>query len=94
MRMGTDLRGISVTGGDFHFSGKNSIESLNSFYGDTVGLDLIEDAVLEFGTGSDVIINDIVSGSMLTRQQFGELQANDEARYPNNFDLHTVKYDD
>ena len=92
--MGTDMRGISVTGGDVHFLGKNLIESLNSFYGDTVGLDLIEDAVLEFDTGSDVIINDIVSGSMLTREQFDELQANDETPYPNNFDLCTVKYDD
>ena len=92
--MGTDLRGISVTGGDVHFLGKNSIESLNSFYGDTVGLDLIEDAVLEFDTGSDVIISNLVSASMLTEEQFDELQANDETPYPNNFDLCTVKYDD
>ena len=92
--MGTDLRGISVTGGDVHFLGKNSIEWLNSFYGDTVGLDLIEDAVLEFDTGSDVMISNLESASMLTQEQFDELEANGETPYPNNFDLCNVKYDD
>jgi len=92
--MGPDLRGISIAGGDAIVSGCNTMNDLDSFYGDTIGLDLMGDAELHFDAGSDITINDITSGSSLTKEQFDELEAIGKTPFPNNFDLCTVKYND
>merc|ERR1712154_33171 len=66
----------------------------DSFYGDTIGLDLMGDADLEFGADSDITMSYLTSGSLLTMEQFAELDASGKTPYPNNFDLCTVQYDD
>ena len=92
--MGADLRGMSIAGGDVLILGTNTIQSLDSFYGDAIGLDLIDNVVFEFDTGSDIVISDIVSASMLNESEYSDLEEEGKTPYPNNFDLCTVKYDD
>ena len=60
---GTDLRGVSVAGGDVVVSGKNRIRSLKSKNGDAIGLDLIGDAILEFADESDVKVSGVYSAA-------------------------------
>ena len=90
--MGTDLRGIVMAGGDALIIGHHSVEHLDSFYGDTIALDLRGDAVLDFDTGSDIKIGDISSGSKVTEAEYAALAQRGRTPYPNNFDLCTVLY--
>ena len=60
---GTDLRAVSVAGGDVYISGMNTIDSLNSSNGDVIGLDLIGDGILEFDDESDITVNNLRSAA-------------------------------
>jgi len=90
--MATDLRGISVTNGDALVIGRSSIASLHSFYGDTVGLDLIGDSVFEFDTGSELEIGDLRSATKVSEGEFARLKLEGRTPFPNNFDLCSVRY--
>ena len=92
--MGADLLEISIAGGDVLLLGANTIQSFNSFYGDAIGLDWIDNVVFTFDSGSDIIISDIVSASMLNESEYSDLEEEGKTPNTNNFDLCTVKYND
>jgi len=90
--MGTDVRGISVANGDALVIGRSSLDSLHSWYGDTVGLDLIGASVFEFDTGSDLEMSDLRSGTKVSAADFEQLTQDGRTPFPNNFDLCSVRY--
>jgi len=53
-----------------------------------------DDAVFEYDTGSDIEIDDLLSASMLSEEDYVELKEDGRTPYPNNFDLCSVRYAD
>merc|ERR1712130_302834 len=93
--MATDVRGIAITDGDINLIGSNNqIIRLESFYGDTIGLDLMGEALFEFDIGSNIYIRRIKSASKLKRSEYETLVDQNKTPYPNNFGLCTINIED
>ena len=90
--MGTDVRGLIISRGDVEIIGaENMIYGLNSFYGDIVGVDIINEAVVDFDVGSDIYVNHLISASRLTDADYQTLVAEGKTPYPNNFNMCSVE---
>ena len=82
--MQTDIRGISIIGSDVIMSDKNKIKDLVSFYGDVIGVDILEDSnVLLYKKPT---INKLSGGDKITKKILSQLTAKDLTPFPNNFD--------
>ncbi len=93
--MGTDIRGIAISRGDAEIIGtKSKIAKLNSYYGDTTGLDLMDGTIIDFDIGSDITIKNLKSASKLSQAQYQSLVDQGKTPYPNNFDLCTINIED
>ena len=93
--MSTDTKGIAITGGDAEIRGPlNTITAVNSHYGDTTALHVMDDALLYFDFGAAITIDDISAADELTESEYLMLSLSEETPFPNNFDLCTVLYSD
>jgi len=93
--MGTDVRGLIISRGDVEIIGaENSVSGLNSFYGDIVGVDIINGAIVDYDIGSDIAVSDLVSASQLTDAEYQELIDLGKSPLPNNFDKCSVEVED
>ena len=85
--MSTDMRGISVTGGDVLVDGKkNVIKNLVSSFGDVAGFDLMEDSILEFEEDSEIRIRRLTSADKVDQDLYKMLIRINKTPYPNNFE--------
>lgn len=93
--MHSDMRGISVVGGDVVLDGKrNLIASLSSHHGDVAGLDLMENGLFEVEEGAALLIEDLQSGSEMTEKVYAKLVSINKTPYPNNFDVCSIHLQD
>merc|ERR1712087_169616 len=85
--MGTDTVAFSMYSGSADFIGYNSIESIYSDFGSSMGMWLMDDAHVEFEDDAqlDMTANTILSGQSLTEPTFRKLMADNKYPYPNNF---------
>ena len=89
--MGTDIRGIAISRGDVEIIGNQSlIANLDSYYGDTVGLDIFNGAIVDYDTKSDITVYNLISGSQLTICDYIRLINDNKTPFPNNFDSCTI----
>merc|ERR1712241_885441 len=89
--MGTDVRGLLISRGDVQVSSVNTISGLESLYGDVVGIDIINEAIVDFDDESDIIVRDLISTSALTSAQYIKLVDRNKTPYPNNFGTCTIE---
>ncbi len=94
--MSTDMRGISIVDGDVIVHRHNIIEDLESWYGDAVAIDLLEDTIFEFDDDAvaDLEIDDIKGGTKMTMDLYRYLQSVDRTPFPNNFEECNIKIAD
>ena len=93
--MGTDMRGISMFGGDAFVEGKNNaIQNLQSHFGDAAGIDLMGDAVLEYAQNSSLKIRKIISAVGMNEHLLTNLLSMNKSPYPNNFAMHYINVQD
>ena len=93
--MGTDVRGIAISRGDVEIIGdKSKVSRMQSFYGDTTGIDIFNDATVDFDVGGDIEIKNLRSASRLTQSEYNALVAAGKTPFPNNFDLCTINIED
>ena len=86
--MNTDMRGISVTGGDVLVDGTmNLMRNLVSSFGDVAGFDLMEDSILEFEEDSEIRIKDLTSAVKVDEDLYKMLRRIHKTPYPNNFEM-------
>eukprot|EP01083_Nonionella_stella_P235151 827155_1 len=83
--MNTDVRAISITGGDVLMDGSNAIHDIRSCYGDTAAIDLMEDAILEFEEKTHLQISNVVSAAKMNEDMYKALLDIHKTPYPNNF---------
>jgi len=60
-------------------------------YGDVVGIDIINEAIVDFDDESDIFVNDLISASELTSAQYIKLVDRNKTPYPNNFGTCTIE---
>merc|ERR1712241_1362973 len=89
--MGTDVRGLLISRGDVQIGAANTISVLESLYGDVVGIDIINEAIVDFDDESDIFVNDLISASALTSEQYTNLVEKNKTPYPNNFGTCTIE---
>ena len=93
--MGTDLRGMSIFGGDVLLDGnENIIQNLQSHFGDVAGIDLMDDAILEYAQDSSFEIDEIVSAVEVDGSIYKMLTQINKTPYPNNFRMCPINAQD
>merc|ERR1719410_1007149 len=89
--MGTDVRGLLISRGDVQIIGASNINGLESHFGDVVGIDIINEAIVDFDDQSNIFVNDLISASALTSAQYVKLVERNKTPYPNNFGTCTIE---
>merc|ERR1711971_330572 len=74
-------------GGDVVFKGSNEIDGVYSDYGSAMGMFLMSDADVSFDATStmNILSENILSGTSLTRPVSNALMTDNKYPYPNNF---------
>merc|ERR1712228_195231 len=85
--MGTDVVGFTMYGGDVLFEGNNKIDGVYSDYGSAMGMFLMSDADVSFDelSNMEILSENILSGTSLTKPMLKQLMTDNKYPYPNNF---------
>eukprot|EP00485_Elphidium_margaritaceum_P000739 CAMPEP_0202687368 /NCGR_PEP_ID=MMETSP1385-20130828/3059_1 /ASSEMBLY_ACC=CAM_ASM_000861 /TAXON_ID=933848 /ORGANISM="Elphidium margaritaceum" /LENGTH=688 /DNA_ID=CAMNT_0049342149 /DNA_START=102 /DNA_END=2168 /DNA_ORIENTATION=- len=85
--MGADVRGISIiNGGTTEFYGQCSVESVRSWYGDVIGVHLMDNAAIYLDEADDGMkFNDLECATSVSSALYGQLRDSGLSPYPNNF---------
>ena len=84
--MNTDTTGISIIDGDLSVMEANSVHGLTSWYGDAVGVHLMEDAILDFDDDGSIDIYGLFAASKTTQDVYDNAIEIGKSPYPNNFE--------
>ena len=83
--MQTDVRGISVFDCDVKLLGNVVIDSLTSYYGDVIGVDLLDENTIQ--RKADPNVTNLAAGTKVTSALYAQLQAEGLTPNPNKFDV-------